>query len=261
VLRGRPITEEDVADRQQVAVVSKRFADTLLQGGDPIGQILVRSAPNQPTVTVVGVAEDVLDVNATAVPEPTLYLPWAQSNNSGVPIALVIRSSVDPASLVPAVREIVRSVDRSLPLRRVQPLDQFVRESIAPDRFRSLVLGIIAMLGLALAAVGISGVAYRGVIDRTKEFAVRLALGSQPAGVVRLVIVESLRDLAIGAIAGLAGGAALGAVLARSLENVAAMDALTAGASVTLIAAVGLGAAFLPALGVLRVQPAEVLRS
>jgi predicted lysophospholipase L1 biosynthesis ABC-type transport system permease subunit len=245
----------------QVAVVSRRFADTLLQGTDPVGQILLKSAPNQPPVTVVGVAEDALDVNTTTVPEPTLYLPWAQSNNSGVPIAFVIRTSVDPSSLVTAVRAAVRGVDASLPLRRVQPLEVFVQESTAPDRFRSLVLGIVAMLGLALAAVGISGVAYRGVVDRTKEFAVRLALGSQPGGVVRLVIVESMRDLAIGAIAGLAGGAALGVLLARFLENVAAMDALTAGASVTLIAAVGLSAAFLPALRVLRVQPAEVLRS
>lgn len=261
LLRGRPITDEDVADRPQIAVVSKRFADTLLQGVDPVGQILVRSGPNQPPVTVVGVAEDALDVNTTTVPEPTLYLPWAQSNNSGVPIAFVIRTSVDPSSLMAAVREAVRGVDPSLPLRRVQPLEVFVRESTAPDRFRSFVLSIIALVGLALAAVGISGVAYRGVVDRTKEFAVRLAMGSQPGGVVGLVVAESMRDLAIGVIAGLAGGAALSQLLARLLENVAAVDVLTTGASILLISAAGISAAFLPALRVLRVQPSEVLRS
>ncbi len=261
MLRGRTISEQDVADRPQVAVVSRRFADTLLQGTDPLGRILLRSAPNQPPVTVVGVADDTLDVNTTTVAEPTLYLPWAQSNNSGVPVAFVIRSSVDPASLVPAVREVARGVDASLPLRRVQPLDVFVQESTAPDRFRSLVLGIIAMLGLALAALGISGVAYRGVVDRTKEFAVRLALGSQPAGVVRLVLAESTRDLTIGVAVGIAGGIALSTLLARLLENVAAVDALTSGASILLVLAVGVGAAVVPALRVLRVQPAEVLRS
>jgi ABC-type antimicrobial peptide transport system permease subunit len=123
------------------------------------------------------------------------------------------------------------------------------------------VLGIIAMLGLVLAAVGISGVTYRGVVDRNREFAVRLALGSQPAGVVRLVLLESMRDLAIGAVAGLAGGVALSVLLARSLENVAAVNAITSGASIGLIAATGLAAAFLPALRIMRVQPAEVLRS
>lgn len=261
IRRGRALTDEDVADRPQVAVVSRRFADTLLQGTDPVGQILLRSAPNQPPLTVVGVAEDALDVNTTTVPEPTLYLPWPQSNNSGVPIAFVIRTSVDPSSLVTAVRAAVRGVDASLPLRRVQPLEVFVQESTAPDRFRSLVLGIVALLGLALAAVGISGVAYRGVVDRTKEFAVRLAIGSQPAAVVRLVVAESMRDLAIGAVVGIAAGAALSIVLARLIENVAAVDALTTGTSILLIVGVGLGAAFLPALRVLRVQPAEVLRS
>lgn len=261
MLRGRAITDEDAAERQQVAVVSKRFADTLLEGADPLGQVLLRSAPNLPPITVVGVAEDVLDVNATAATEATLYLPWEQSNNSGVPIAFVIRSSVDPASLAPAVRDVVGGIDRSLPLRKVQPLEVFVQESTAPDRFRSLVLGIIALLGLALAAVGIAGVAYRGVVDRAKEFAVRLAMGSQPEGVVRLVLGESMRDLAIGGVVGLAAGAAFGRLLARLMENVAAVDALTTGASILLIAAVGIGAALLPALRVLRVQPAEVLRS
>jgi len=259
--RGRAFTDDDVAERPQVAVVSQRFADTLLQGTDPVGQVLLRSAANQPPVTVVGVAEDALDVNTTTVPEPTLYLPWPQSNNSGVPIAFVIRTTVEPSSLVTAVRAIVRGVDASLPLRRVQPLEVFVQESTAPDRFRSLVLGIVALLGLALAAVGISGVAYRGVVDRTKEFAVRLAIGSQPAAVVRLVVAESMRDLAIGVVVGIAAGAALSIVLARLIENVAGVDAPTTGASILLMSAVGIGAAVLPALRVLRVQPAEVLRS
>ena len=106
----------------------------------------------------------------------------------------------------------------SLPLRRAQPLEVFVRESTAPERFRTMVLGIVALLGLVLAAVGISGVTYRGVVDRTREFAVRLALGSEPAAVVRLVLVESMRDLAIGAVVGLAGGAAL-CVVARALAR------------------------------------------
>ena len=259
-LGGRVFTGEDVAERQQVAVVSKRFADRLLPGIDPVGQILLRSAPNPPPLTIVGVVDDVSDVSVTQSPVPLLYLPWAQNNNSSVPIAFVIRSSVDPASLLPQVREVVRRVDPSLPLRRAQPLEVFVRESTAPERFRTVVLGIIAMLGLVLAAVGISGVTYRGVVDRNREFAVRLALGAQPSGVVRLVLLEAMRDLGIGTIAGLAGGVALSVLLARSLENVAAVNVITSGASIGLIAATGLAAAFLPALRIMRVHPAEVLR-
>jgi putative ABC transport system permease protein len=117
------------------------------------------------------------------------------------------------------------------------------------------------MLGLLLAAVGISGVTYRGVVDRTKEFAVRLALGSEPGAVVALVLRESARDLLIGAVAGVAGGAALCGLLARTLNNVGAANVLTTAAAIVMLAAVGFSAAFVPALRVRRVQPAAVLRS
>ena len=205
--------------------------------------------------------DDVSDVSVTQAPEPTLYLPWAQNNNSNVPVAFVIRTAVDPASIAPAVRGVLKAIDGALPLRRVQPLDVFVTESTAPERFRTMVLGIIAMLGLVLAAVGISGVTYRGVIDRTKEFAVRLALGSRAgrrreAGAVGVGARSRARRGR-----GLAGGAALCAVLARSMENIGAVDALTTGVAIGLIALVGIAAACLPALRVLRVQPAQVLRS
>jgi ABC-type antimicrobial peptide transport system permease subunit len=99
------------------------------------------------------------------------------------------------------------------------------------------------------------------VIDRTKEFAVRLALGSDAGSVIRLVLGESIRDLAIGAVAGLAGGAALCVLLAGSLENVAPVDAITTVIPVTIIGTVGLAAALVPALRIVRVHPAEVLRS
>jgi putative ABC transport system permease protein len=260
-LSGRAFTEQDVADRPQVAIVSKRFADRLLQGTDAVGAILTRNAVNPPPMTIVGVVDDVWDVSVTQPPEPALYLPWAQNNNFGVPVAFVIRSAADPGSLLPSVRAAIRGIDASLPLRQTQPLEMFVQASTAPERFRTMVLGIIAMLGLVLAAVGISGVTYRGVVDRSREFAVRLALGSQPAGVVRLVLFESIRDLAIGAVIGVAGGIALCLVLARSLENVGAVDAITTGVSIALIAGTGMAAAFLPAMRILRVHPAEVLRS
>ena len=255
---GRVFTDDDTADRPPVAVISRRFAESLMPGLDPIGRTLMRNNP--PPVTIVGVVDDASDVTAAEEAEPTFYMAWAQNNNFGVPVAFVIRTAVEPSSLVPAVRETLKRVDASLPLRKAQPLEVFVSESTAPERFRASVLGILAMLGLVLAAVGISGVTYRSVIHRTRDFAVRLALGAEPGRVMRLVLRESTRDLVIGAAAGIAGGAALCVLLARSLENVAPVDALTAGASIAIILSVGIAAAFLPALGILRVDPAHVLR-
>jgi putative ABC transport system permease protein len=240
-------------------MVSRQFAERWLAAGDPVGQIVHRIA-NPAPITVVGVVDDVSDVSVTQAPEPTLYLPWAQNNNANVPVAFVIRSGPDPVAVAPAVRGVLKAIDGTLPLRRVQPMEVFVTESTAPERFRTMVLGIIAMLGLVLAALGISGVTYRGVIDRTKEFAVRLALGSQPGDVVRLVVLESARDLGRGAVAGLAGGAALCALLARSMENIGSLDAVTVGVAIGLVAVVGMAAAGLPARRALRVEPAQLLR-
>jgi putative ABC transport system permease protein len=258
-IAGRVFTDADTVDRPAVAIISRRFAESLMPGLDPIGRVLIRGNP--PPVTIVGVVDDASDVTAADAAEPTFYVAWSQNNNFGVPVAFVIRTAVEPASLAPAVRDVVRRADASLPLRKVQPLDVFVNESLAPERFRAFVLTIVAALGLVLAVVGISGVTYRSVIDRTKDFAVRLALGAEPAAVVRMVMMESARDLGIGAIAGGVAGWALTLWLTRSLENVASATVISTGAVIAIIIVAGMTAAFLPALRVRRVQPAGVLRS
>jgi predicted permease len=258
-VRGRVFTDEDTSDRPPVAIISRRFAEILLPGLNPIGRRLIRNNP--PPVTIVGIVDDASDVTVAEQAEATFYVPWAQNNNFGVPVAFVVRTAVEPSSLVPAVRETLKRIDASLPLRKAQPLGVFVHESTAPERFRGFVLGILATLGVVLAGVGIAGVTYRSVIDRTKDFAVRLALGSGRGAVVRLVLGESTRDLAMGAVAGLAGGAALCVLLAHSLENVAGVDAIIAVVAITIIGTVGLTAAVVPALRIMRVDPAELLRS
>jgi ABC-type antimicrobial peptide transport system permease subunit len=229
-----------------------------MPGLDPVGRVLTRNNP--PPVTIVGVVDDASDVTVSEPAEPTFYVAWAQNNAPAVPVAFVIRTAVDPSSLLPSVRETVKRVDASLPLRKAQPLPVFVSESTAPERFRAFVLSILALLGLVLAAVGISGVTYRSVIDRTRDFAVRLALGSAPGGVIRLVLAETIRDVGIGAGAGLVLGVALAMLLARSLQNVAGVEIMTTGIAVALVTAVGLAAALVPALRVRRVEPAQVLR-
>ncbi len=99
------------------------------------------------------------------------------------------------------------------------------------------------------------------MIDRTKDFAVRLALGAEPGAVIRLVLRESIHDLSIGVVAGLAGGAAACGLLARTLENVAPVDAITTAVAIAIVVSTGVAAALLPALRIMRVQPAGVLRS
>lgn len=256
---GRVFADADTADRPPVAVISRRFAELLMPGLDPIGRELVRNNP--PSLTIVGVVEDASDVTAAEAAEPTLYVAWPQNNNFGVPVAFVVRTTVEPASLIPAVREVVRRADPALPLRKAQPLETFVAESTAPERFRIFVLTILAGLGVVLAGLGIAGVTYRAVVDRTKEFAVRLALGAEPAAVLRLVLGRSVRDIGVGSAAGVALGLAACVVLARSLENVAAVKVAGVAVPLAIVVLAGLAAALVPALRIMRVRPATALRS
>jgi len=258
VMAGRVFSDDDTADRPPVAVISRRFAASLMPGLDPVGRVLMRSG--QPPVTIVGVVDDASDVTVTAPAEPTFYLPWSQNNNFDVPIAFVIRAAVDPSSLVPAVRDTLKRVDASLPLRKPQPLETFVNESLAPDRFRAIVLTMLAALGLVLAGVGIAGMTYRSVVGRTREFAVRLALGSRAPALVGLVVRATALDMAIGACAGLLGGVWLCALVARSLDNVGALDAATTVVAVAALAVVGVTASIVPARRIAGVDPADALR-
>ena len=258
-VNGRVFSDQDTADRPPVAIISRRFAEMLMPGLDPIGRVLLRN--NQPPVTIVGVVDNASDVAVTEQPEPTFYVAWEQNNNFGVPVAFVIRTAVEPSSLVPALRQALKDIDPSLPLRKAQPLDVFVQESTAPERFRGTVLSILASLGVVLAAVGIFGVTSRGVVDRARDFAVRLALGAEPGAVLRLVLRESGRDLAIGTVVGVAGGAALCSLLSRSLANVAPMDAAITATAVAIIVFVGIAAAAIPALRLLRLHPTQALRA
>jgi putative ABC transport system permease protein len=203
----------------------------------------------------------VYDVGMGQAPAATLYLPWTQTSNTGVPISLVIRTEMDPAALVPAVRQAVQQIDPALPLRKIQPLEAFLEESLAPERFRTLVLGIIVMLGLGLAALGIYGVTYRGVVDRTREFAIRVALGSERPQILRMVVGEALKDVAAGAIAGVAVGLLLCGILARLVAHVGSASVATIASSFVVLLVSAIAAAFIPALRVLRVDPAEALRS
>jgi predicted permease len=256
-LAGRTFSDQDTIDAPAVAVISRLLADQLFAGEEPVGRVIRRTAANSPPITIIGVVDDVYDVGYGQRPAATLYLPWSQSSNNGVPISLVIRTPMDPSSLVPAVRDALRQIDPALPLRRVQPLGAFLEESLAPERFRSTVLGVIVSLGLLLAALGVT---YRGVVDRTREFAIRLALGSERPGILRMVMAEALRDVAVGAVAGVAAGVLLCRVLGRVVEHVGSANAGTTAASVTVLMVAAFAAALVPAMRVLRVNPADALR-
>jgi ABC-type antimicrobial peptide transport system permease subunit len=154
----------------------------------------------------------------------------------------------------------IHRVDPTLPLLRTTTMDAFLEATLGPERFRSLLVGAFAVLGLVLAAVGIYGVTSRGVVERTRELGVRLALGSGRGALWRMVIGQALSAVGIGLL--LSAPVAFVAIrgLSHWLENVSAGDALAAVPAVVLLAAIAAAAAAVPAWRASRLDPIEALR-
>lgn len=260
VRAGRVFTEQDQLTAPPVAVVSRQFAEQFFPGDDPIGRAVRRTAANTPPLTIIGIVDDVRDVSLSQAPEPTLYLPWAQNNINVVPVTFAIRTAGDPDAIVGAVRAAVQAVDPALPLRRVQRLETFLEDAVAPARFRASVLAVIAMLGLTLAALGVYGVAHRAVLERAREFAVRLALGARPGGIVRMVVSDAMTDVAIGAAVGVATGLGLCAGLASLMTDVGRVSVASSGSALLVLVGVATLATLVPAARILRLNASDALR-
>jgi putative ABC transport system permease protein len=261
VLRGRTFGDADTETSQPVAVVSQAFADAYWPGEDAVGRRVTRGTDRHHWLTVIGIVGDVSDVGFGQSPAPTIYVAYAQNNVATASVGLVVRTAGEPAPVARAVARAIHEVDAEQPLSSVTTLDQFLADSLGPDRFRSVLLLVFAATGLLLGAVGIYGVASRGVAERTRELGVRLALGSQPADLRKLVLRQ--------AAAGIGGGFAMGLpaawLAARALRHwmpgVAHAQSAPALVALLVLGIAGFIAAGVPALRAGCVDPREALRA
>ena len=260
-VRGRTFTEQDRPSTPPVAVVSRKFASKFWPGEDAIGRRIRRGGPSGPWVTIVGIVEDVSDVGFGQPQVATLYIPWGQNNVATAPVGLVIRTASDPVAITSGVRAAVASVDRNIPVDKVQTLEHFLSASLAPQRFRTALLAGLAALGLLVAASGIYGVTARGVMERKREFGVRMALGAAPRGVLQLVVGQALRAVTAGTVVGLVGAYAMSRLITRLLPDVAAADPWTGGVAALVLLLTAAAAATIPARRVLRLDPVVALRA
>ncbi|MFZ3246775.1 MAG: FtsX-like permease family protein, partial [Candidatus Acidiferrales bacterium] len=159
-----------------------------------------------------------------------------------------------------ALRRAVWSEDKNAPITEVETMDQMVASDIAEPRFQAILLGSFGALGLLLSIVGIYGVISYGVTQRTREIGVRMALGAQPANVLRMVIREGMLLAAAGIIGGIAGALALGRVLQSLLFEVKPTDPATLISVAVVLALVALAACYIPARRAMRVDPMVALR-
>jgi putative ABC transport system permease protein len=187
-----------------------------------------------------------------------LYLPFLQSSASG--FTLVARTDRAPGTVAAAMRQALRAVDRDLPIYSIRPLDEIVAERSAERRLAALLIGVFATVALVLAAVGIYGVMSYAVAQRTQEIGIRMALGADRAGVIRMVLSRVAVMVGAGIVCG--GAASLWASrFAESLLfGLPPRDPLTLAAAAIVLGAVGALAGWLPARRASRLDPARVLR-
>ena len=174
---------------------------------------------------------------------------------------LVVRTTLPPAQVIPAVRAAVSSIDRDVPLYNIRTMQEQMGRSLAPSRLRGTLLGVFSLVALVLAALGVYGVIACSVAERRQEIGIRMALGARPGQVRAMIVGQALELTAIGLAIGLAGGAALSRTLEGFLFGVHAGDPATFAATLAVFVAVTLLAAYIPVRRATAQDPLKALRN
>ena len=266
VLSGRDFTIGDDRAATKVVILNQTLADRLFPGVEAVGrrvawtgEVLKFVGISDEWRTVVGVVGNTKDGGLDATPIGAVFLPFAQGDfPTG---GLIIRSEVDPSGLAQTARAIVRSIDPTQPVENVMTVDEIRDESVGPRRLNALLVGSLAMLALAIAAIGIGAVLAFSVSVRTNEIGIRMSLGAAPGRVQRMILSEGGRLVLVGLAIGVVGSLALGRYMQSLLFGVEATDPMTMASVGAVLALIGLVACWIPAIRASRVAPSEALRA
>lgn len=274
IVDGRAFTGADRHGAQKVMIVSEELARQAWPGERAVGKRIACCEPgpggerDPDFKVVIGVVADVRSNGPAVAPVPEFYLPIAQAPSMPPGAAwdwiqrtmyVVARTHGDPATLVTDLRQALQRIDPTLPLFDVRTMEQRLEASTATSRFNTLLLTTLGLMGLVLSAIGIYGVIAYFVSQRTQEIGVRLALGASPRDVIRLVIGQSLKPVAIGLVAGLAGALAATRALAAQLYGVSPRDPATIIVVCVGFVLVAVLASGVPAWRAARIDPMKAL--
>jgi predicted permease len=259
LLRGRAFDARDTRESPAVVIISASMARHLWPGQDPLGErIRVENGTRNDWATVIGIVGDVHS-NALDVPAgDEMYRPILQQ--SQIFTHLVIRTTSDPRSAVPAVQAAIRQVDGAAAISEIASLEQIVDRSIAERRAVMQLLVVFAAVGIALGMIGIHGIVAFAVTQRTRELGIRAALGSQRGAIVAMLVGHGVRLACCGIVLGIVGSIIANRWLTTLLFGVSSSDPLTYGAFGVVTLLVMLVASYVPARRALRIDPAMALR-
>ena len=266
LLSGRDLNSSDIDGRPPVALISASLAHQFWPNessiGKHIGLTCSKGAPREIVGVVGDVKGDSLDQKR---PASMLYYPLAQHGPSAVgefqsgAMTLVVRSASNPKNLITPVANVVKNIDREIPVRDVLTMEELVANSLSQQRFNLLLLGAFAALALVLAAIGIYSVLSYSVRRRVPEIGIRLALGATLSDVFRMIMVEGMKPTLLGVAIGAAGALALGRVMSSFIYGVSSTDPVTFFGVAFVLAMVALLASLIPALRAARVDPIVAL--
>jgi len=261
ILSGRGFERRDGPKAAKVAIVNQEFVRRFFpRGENPIGQgiLMAPGTPYQTAVSIIGVSGAVRRVGPGGKPLPQVFLPLAQSPSDS--ITVLLRTACDPRSLVSALRSQVLAVDKELPLANVATMDDLLAAGTVGQRSETAGVSLFAALALMLAALGIYGVISYMVSQRTNEIGIRMALGAEQLGILKLVISQGLKLALIGVAAGAAGALVLTRFMASQLYGVKPTDPLTFIAVALIFLTVAMVACYIPARRAAKVDPMVALR-
>ncbi|MBP7776256.1 MAG: ABC transporter permease [Acidobacteria bacterium] len=259
LLKGRTFTDGDGPGSPPVVVIDDYLVSRYFRDQDPLGQQIRRGGPDSPPFTVVGVVGTINSIDLSEpVTKERIYYPVTQAPLPSM--ALVVKSTLDPESLVAQVRTAVQTIDPGQPMADVRSMDQWIGRSLSTRRAPTLLLGLFGAVALLLSGIGIYGVVAYGVTQRVREFGIRQALGADGQTIVRMVLRQGFRTAIAGVALGLVSAVALTRFLQSQLYGVGAYDPLVFVAAGGALLAASLVACYLPARGSTRTDPMVALR-
>jgi len=261
LVQGRDLTRTDMdPGAPVVAVINESMARRYWPNENPIGRRITLGLPRpeNPWVTIIGIAKDLPHRALDSLPQPDWYLsrPLGPQRNQ----ILFVRTAGNPTDLAAPIREIVAALDPNQPVANIRTMTDVVAGTVAPRRFNMLLFTLFAALALLLATLGIYGVMAYSVAQRTHEIGVRMALGAQPGDVLRLVIGKGMTLTLIGVALGIAIALALTRLMATLLFGVSPTDLITFAAVSAFLIVIALLACYLPARRATKVDPLVALR-
>jgi putative ABC transport system permease protein len=265
IVAGRDFTTADRKGAEPVVIVSASLAQRMFPNQDAVNRHLSWSDPVMKFIGVsaeprriVGVTADVDDENIVPGPALTVYHPFDQEIGGG---RLFVHALTDPYALVPPITRIIRQMSAEQPIERAATLEDVRAEVLTPDRLNTVVFSIFAGVALAIAVVGVAGVLAFSVSGRTREFGIRLAIGSQPRHLLTGVLAEGVVMATVGVVAGAAGGWALARVAGSYIQNVEVPGIVPVAASAAVLLGAAVVASVLPAARAARVDVISALRA